>query len=48
MPSRAAVGGMDRKAEEEPIVFSMGDDDNAARPHPPPHSSFMADAQQAE
>src|SRR5215472_10090040 len=31
MPSRAAAGGMDRKAEEEPIVVSMGDDDNAAR-----------------
>src|SRR5690242_19303223 len=24
-------GGMDRKAEEEPIVVYMGDDDNAAR-----------------
>jgi len=25
----------------------MGDDDNAARPRPPPHSPFMAAAQQA-
>src|SRR5262249_51967935 len=31
MPSRAAVGGMDRKAEEEPIGGPMGGDDNAAR-----------------
>ena len=25
----------------------MGDDDNAARPHPPPHPPSLADAQQA-
>jgi len=25
----------------------MGDDDNAASPRPPPHSPFMAAAQQA-
>jgi hypothetical protein len=38
MPSRAAVGGMHRKAEEEePIAELWATTTNAARPHPPPH-----------